>query len=514
MHKVKINDKVKCWFWLAAIVLLVVLMFLVNLQHFDYKMNADIASETVLAKLIWDSKQLIPQSWYPSTELRLISTPDISALFYGITKNAPLAMGLGCCLMTIGIIFSIYYFMSTVNVRKSSKLLMIFLCLILPCSFTSLELFYLFASYYAIHVITLFLTLGFYDSCIKEGEIRLPMYLLLLAVSFFLGLQGVRGVLVTWGPLLCVEVVRNCFVLFKTRAIDRKNIKLFFAIAILMLVSYMGTLLPFSVGQNISRNVRNAFSKLVITVIPDVKRAIGLATTNLCEKIILLLLCLASILMLFRMVRRLLCKESLEAFEWSYLVLWVSPILTMLMVAFSTVESSERYFFVLLFTIAMSVVLLMQDVNPRIAWGIGGIIIILSVINISTIYLPVLTSTEPPRSDALAVAEYLVDNDYDIAYASFENASTIAVLEDNEIVVAPVADVSRMDICKWLSSSDWYVPNRPYEEKTAYIITESEKEDFLGFIDKHEYGGDITTEGNFGKYWVFSSNYNYSTLNP
>ena len=57
----------------------------VNVQHFNYKMNSDIGAEAVLARLIWDSGEMVPSTWISSTETRIIATPQVAALFYGWT---------------------------------------------------------------------------------------------------------------------------------------------------------------------------------------------------------------------------------------------------------------------------------------------------------------------------------------------------------------------------------------------------------------------------------------------
>ena len=73
----------------AGILIFILLIVYTNLCHYNYKMNADIGSEAVLGELIWESKQLLPDTWYPSTEARVISTPNVAALFYGfiLTKQ-------------------------------------------------------------------------------------------------------------------------------------------------------------------------------------------------------------------------------------------------------------------------------------------------------------------------------------------------------------------------------------------------------------------------------------------
>ena len=67
-----------------------------------------------------------------------------------------------------------------------------------------------------------------------------------------------------------------------------------------------------------------------------------------------------------------------------------------------------------------------------------------------------------------------------------------------------------MDICKWMSSTDWYVPNVPYEERTAYVIPESQMEAFQAFLAVH--GEDMKLEAQIGRFLIYSSDYNFSCL--
>ena len=73
----------------------------VNVQHFNYKMNSDIGAEAVLARLIWNSGEMVPSTWISSTETRIIATPQLAALFYGWTGDMNLGLGLACCVPEI-----------------------------------------------------------------------------------------------------------------------------------------------------------------------------------------------------------------------------------------------------------------------------------------------------------------------------------------------------------------------------------------------------------------------------
>lgn len=95
-----------------------------------------------------------------------------------------------------------------------------------------------------------------------------------------------------------------------------------------------------------------------------------------------------------------------------------------------------------------------------------------------------------------------------MAYATFENANSMTVIADGKVQVVPVASVDKMDICKWLSSSEWYVPAKPYHSTTAYVITESEMEEFEQFLEGKE--ETVSKVGQIGKFSIYVSEYNYS----
>lgn len=209
---------------IAAAVLAIVYT---NLFHYQYKMNADIASEAVLTKLISESGEWIPRSWYASTELRIFGTPNLASLFYELTENMSISMGLACILMTLGVGISGYFFSAQCEFNRTQKLAFVLLCFLIPNHFVTLELFYLWAGYYSIHVIILFFSLGVYARILKrQNWIKIDYFLMLLAIvfSFAMGMQGTRNILILSGPLFVVQAVRIlCHIFRKDRDQKERN---------------------------------------------------------------------------------------------------------------------------------------------------------------------------------------------------------------------------------------------------------------------------------------------------
>lgn len=495
----------------AGILLYTILIFIINLTRFHYQLNADIASDVILGELIWNTRQLIPDTWYMSTEARIIANSNISALFFGITKNMTLAMGLACCLMTLLIVGSILYFCKTADFPKSHTALMIFLCLAIPSTLNILELLYLFAGYYAEHIIILFITLAVYVRIMRIENIIWPPLLVTSLLAFVLGLQGLRGILVIYGPLLGIEIIRNIYLSFCHQKRQRHDIALTLWTVLELTASFIGTCFPFSVGQNLSRNIRKGAYKLVTIVLPDMRNAAGFTGSGLAGRICLLALSLTALYLVLNILHRMWNRENIKPIEWAWLTVCASPFITALAVAFTTVESTPRYYFVLPFLMALSVPLLWQNCSIKWKSVTLSAIVILSILNITRIYFPIICSDYPPKlAGEYQVVEFLKENNYLTAYATFENANTMTVLSNGDVRVYSVATIEKMDICKWLTSTDWYFPNVPYEHKTAYIVTETEMTAINEFFKGKE--NLVHEAATIGKYHIFFSDYNFSNL--
>ena len=60
---IKNKSNILTYIIFVLILLVLGIIFTVNLFHYTYKMNADIAAEGILARLIWESGQWMPDSW-------------------------------------------------------------------------------------------------------------------------------------------------------------------------------------------------------------------------------------------------------------------------------------------------------------------------------------------------------------------------------------------------------------------------------------------------------------------
>jgi len=495
---------------LLFIIVQIGIICVVNLTHYNYNLNADIASEGLLARLIWRSGEWIPSTWYVAEETRVFDVANLAALFYGMTTNMQLSVGISCCVMTAGIILSAWYFVSGLKLEKVQKEIFILLCLTLPNNFMILELFYLFASYYSPHIIVLFITLGVYARTL-EHKMNWKYFIVTLVLHFMLGVQGVRGILVIAGPVFAVEIVRSIYWCYKKERYTIENVKMILWSFLLIVIGFMGGLFPFAVGEELSVNIRKAPEKFINSIIPHILKSVGLQDVkNMLEKIILLFFIIISVVVLVMVLYKGIRKKELGTKAWTYLVLVGSPIATAVIATFTTVESSGRYYFVFIIAMALAVALIWDSSKKGITVLCTLFIVGIFTVNFIKVYIPILQSEDLINDSRYHVVQYLEENGYKRAYTNFDNANTMTSMCNGSVQVSPVASFEKMDVCKWMSSTEWYCPNVPFEERTAYIVSEYFLGDFEKFQEKHP--NEVEFETKIGQYYIYGAEYNYSVL--
>lgn len=516
MHKRKNVGKEK---YLTTALIFGIFLFLcsicvTNLFHFNYKMNADIAAEAMLGELVWETKDLHPDIWFFDTEARIFGTLNFSALFNGLTKDMNLSQGLACCVMTGLLLWSVYAFGRTIGWRRNENLLFLFMGLSIPADPVILELLYIFCCYYGLHTIVLFFTLGVYARSLERKKLDLPGAAVSLLFALCLGIQGVREMLVLYGPLFGIEFVRNLYLFYCKQRPGKSERLLPVWVVSLLAVNYLGTFAPISIGHGFSRNIRKGFWKLGSVVLPEVGKAIGFDSAGPVGKLCLIVLIGILLGMLADTLWRMFKKEELKSQEWCFLAICASPVVSVLMVSFTTVDSSMRYYFMIVYAMAYAVILAVKRLHANshrfLLPAAGLVFVMLAASNFHTVYQPIFRSVEPPRNDWYYVVHYLEENDLIRAYTTFENAGVMTVISNGEVEVAAVDSVEKMDVCKWQGRRDWYVPYVPFEERTAYIVPESRMEDFQKFLKLHE--KEMTLETQIGRFYIYVSDYNFVRL--
>lgn len=491
------------------IVVLCLIFSYINLFRYKQGLNADIAAEGLLAREIWETKQWIPNTWYTSTETKIISTANWSALFYGLTESMCQAMGWGCIIGMLFLLVCIGYFTKELQFNRGQKILFLLLCLLLPNSLVEIQMIYTHAGYYVVYLALFFLTLGWYVRIQSNDKKKWVVGALVYILHFLVGAQGVRGILMISGPLIGLEMIRRVYLFYRDKKIDRQENRITISVLLTLVVGYIGCQLPFSIGQSLSRNIRNAPTKFIEQIVPHFMDAMVWKQLSVIEKVsvaVCLLIVMGSVI---ATVRKGLKKEIVECKEWCLLVCVLSVVLTAMALTFTTVESSSRYYILIFFAVAMALTILWEK-KTQYKWLTIIIIVITFVGNFIRVYIPAMEKENSSISTVVQVAEYLEQEGYEYGYTTFDSANHMTVAVDGAVQVAAVNSMYTMEITKWLTSVNWYVPNAPYEKKTAYIVTDVRLEEFGEFVKQQE--DEIMLEKQIGEYTIYSSNYNYSKL--
>lgn len=481
----------------------------INLVQYKLGLNADIAAEGLLAKVIWESKEWIPSEWYFSTESRLISVADCAAVFYGMSKSICLSMGLSCIVAGIFIIGSLCYLCIQLEFSTTQKLFFVFLVMMLPNNKAQIELLFIYAGHYAFHIGLYFLTLALYLKMLKKKKIGRVTVGTILLLHFILGVQGVRGVLMITGPLMTVEVVRRVYLWWSRQEWRREDNAITCFAFMLNVLGYLGGKIPISIGQPLSRNIRKAPQKLFETVLPDFLNTFDWIHISKAEKIVVVLCLVLMLYLIVSILGKGIKKENIEEENWILMNFFVSVLLTIAALVFTTVDSSSRYFVTVYFAIAMCVVVLIETENKFLKSSLIFMMTVLFVGNCYRMYYPMIIDKTYKDNVYVQVGEYLVQEGYEQAYSDFEKANTLTVYNDGKIQISAVNSFADMEVCKWLTSRKWYVPNVPKESKTAYVVPDYCIEEIEKFLDDHE---DVEFKTKIGIYSIYGSDYNYSML--
>lgn len=166
--------------------------------------DSDSASELVLAKHLADTRQIMSQDWFYSTELRVFQHQWVYAPLMLLLNDWHLVRFLGALILQTGYILSFAY-MTRQGCFSRETFWYSAALLLLPVS-TAYGRIILYHTYYILYITMSFLMYGLVINLYKTWDPRrLSRWLLmgtLMAVSFLSGTNGVRQLMITHAPML------------------------------------------------------------------------------------------------------------------------------------------------------------------------------------------------------------------------------------------------------------------------------------------------------------------------
>ena len=374
-----------------------------NVFRYTAQMDSDIGAEALNARAIWEHQSIVPEEFYPSTETRILNVNLLGALFYGMTGNMNLSMGIACSMMMLLLAGLYGRLMKKLGFGFVPAAAGLLLLLVIPGAMHHAQILYLYAVYYAIHCILMLMTLMIWLNVIHEAKGWQWQALAAAVLAAVISLSGLRAALICYAPLAAVELVRLALfwigkhrICCKHRACSAESRgaagygkkagceerwraetaahrRSFLYAMSLLAASFLGSRAPTAVGVGTTRNIRRGISKLLTTVLPDVWNCLYCENQSILRTILLILLLAAAAAAAAGNIVHVVRGAAGTGDQWNlnsaYIVSFfgMSLLVAMVMGAFTTTASVWRYYFMIYFVISFSAAEVLQR------WSAGSV---------------------------------------------------------------------------------------------------------------------------------------------
>ena len=506
----KFHTLILIWVCLLLFIYIGIFSYL-NMAQYQEHVDSDIAVDAMLAREIWEEKTLTPDNWIASTERLVVGVPALSALFYGASGSMVFSMGISCVIVGILLLAAIGYTLKHCRVSNLGIATALLALCALPINglrndgqmvpFVTL-LWFLFADYYALHSICLFLCIAFYlrlrDNHIivknkKTSKIQIIFgWLVLAGLCGGLALGGMRCLQVVVLPLVIWEVL---LLFFESKHMGEKlPAKRFVAtsfIFTLLLVGGLAKLYPTNVDYPMYlQDAQGMMTRLVKEVPAAILECLGIAgncTLTSFAALMQLGILAVVILTVYGLVFLLRHKTtstgpSVPVVHKQLLqALCTSLLFTVFVEVVTTAETAHNYFFMVWFVVIAVLALLItyfEKSAPHFARLIAVCVCCFAVCNIFYTYKDCITS-EDNLAEYEEVIDFMESENITHGYAEFWDASRICIMTDGAITMGHCYRMEDLCMYWWTTSTKWYVPNLPEQMPTAYVVCAEDKEGFL-----------------------------------
>lgn len=491
-----------------------------DLFQYTRHVDSDIAVEALLAREIWEEKDLTPDTWISSTERRVLGTSAVASLFYGASGSMVFSTGISCVIIGGLLLVSIAFTLKRCQVSRLGIATALLALCALPVNglrndgqmvpFVMLLLF-LFADYYAMHCICLFLCIAFYihlreavpardDSPAPAGNRRKNLsaaviWLFLTGFCGALALGGMRCLQVVVLPLVVLEAL----LLFSesgrmASALSRGRWRASGFILSLLAAGILAKLHPTNVDYPLYlQNADGMVGRLIRDVPAAVLECLGIAGNckvgSLASVMQLGILAVIGFT-LYGLVYLSGKKEEPAggrtadrlSFPQKTLLqaLGASFLFTVFVEIVTTAETAHNYFFAvwfLIMTVLALSVTVFQKTSPRFARLIALCVCLFALCNLFYTYKDCVRPQDN-LAEYDEVIAYMDEEEITHGYAEFWDASRICVMTDGRITMGHCYHMEDLRMYWWLTSTKWYVPNLPEQMRTAYVVRREDQEAF------------------------------------
>ena len=218
LNKIKKSNIID-WSAIFVIILYLVSFIILNFKGQYIYYDSDMYADTLVAKYMWNSKNIFPNGWVFGNQCFVIGTPVIASLIYGICKNMFLSISIATTIVTIVIIVLFVWMLKPFcSYRTITIGLLILLASAIGCEIGKQiegQLFYISVSYYSSYMITLLLVSGCFARIVEGIKTSKVLIVLSLLFSMACGMQSLRQTALMVLPLIiCCFIFRKkeCFI--------------------------------------------------------------------------------------------------------------------------------------------------------------------------------------------------------------------------------------------------------------------------------------------------------------
>lgn len=432
------------------LIIFFVCICIMNIGFLGKYLTSDMYGDLWVAKLMWEQKTLFPENWVFGNQLYILATPNLAALFYGLTHDMLLSMGMASTIMVILFGYAYYWMLKTTVSFRKILVGMVVLC----ASFCTVhagknqfaQLYLVGCTYYLCYVITLLFNLGvFIRLYTGEGKVKNGMYAVSLLLSFAMGIQSIRQTLLMVLPFLVIQLSMIIVCLIRKQKI---NCKLLIFVILTSACNFGGVSLSKQI--NVSRDaiigsmgISLSDMKAKILCIPiHAKSLIGLddiifsirnsgsnivfSTLAAFAGLVLLLLVGLSVISLVRK------KKLADPMTVLICILFVSCLGVMASFFVLNISRLAKYYFIYFVLVSLLVSELYEKSNNT--GIIKGLIIAQAILVLGVAYIRPIVEMSVSTSVYEDIAQYMEANEYSIVYSEWDDAGNVAGASNCKIV--------------------------------------------------------------------------------
>lgn len=483
--------------------------------------TSDIYEDTLVARLMWEQKTLFPPSFLFGNQFYVVATPVLAALFYGLTGSMNGGMSLATLVMSVLLMLSMNWmlkpFVKDRLVRCGALLLFAASCFGPSTARREdgAQLFFVLCSYYACYLICSFVVLGDYARSLSDARLRPGALALALFLCFCTGMQSTRQTCVTILPLLCVEALRLGRRTLRREPVfspgeNMPSIRAGLAaaanlagIAAIRLIApkqhtiYQGGSV-FS-GASVSQKLAETRKAIVVVTGFDYTRTGS-------GRVFYLLMFLFCIALFFAAAWLLLRRRERRADALA--VFWLLTLLSCVgvLLAFFVTKVSPRaiYLFPWYTLPALSFLIVVREVRPRVRLCLTALLLVLSCANLYYSYRGDLKATfSQDRNSYQKICDWAVENGYELVYGAQSHcAADIALCSDGALTAGCWKDDTPFQLAPYINIRDIYY----LSDYARAIFVFQQSEINAGILEEAAASGaELTFHGQYGLYHVYTS---------